>query len=140
VKSSRRRAWSQNTLRFGDKIDHQKVDLSPIGDEWRIPCGDEPGCAGGADVRRPAWQCFGFNADTFDEPTTIEVSNDGIVEVEVPLDDGAQIEVRADLVDEQVTLAPQPDRSYRVPDGATSLLVSVCTADDRCGFYRPQLD
>lgn len=93
----------------------------------------------GVDVPWTAWQCVGYNADTMDGPTTIEVSGDGLVEIEVPLDDGALVEVRANLADEQVTLAAERDLSYRLPDGATSLDVSVCTEDDRCGFYRPEL-
>lgn len=93
----------------------------------------------GVDVSWESWQCVGYNADNFDVSPIVTVSDDRIVEVEVPLSDGARVEVRANLLDEQITLAAERDLSDRVPDEATSLDVSVCTEDDRCAFYRPEL-
>lgn len=111
-------------------------------------CGDSPGSyppatikvTGAETVAVPwtSWSCSTYAADTFEEPVPVALEGD-TVRLDVPIEGGAELEVRID--GEAVEVDPgASSQDVVVPADAGEILVRLCTDDGRCANYESVLD
>jgi hypothetical protein len=115
-------------------------------------CGDEPGSyppptitiVGTQPVAVPwtSWSCTGYASDTFEEPVPLPVESD-TVRLDVPIHDGAELEVRVEQDGHWVGIEVDPageSQHIVIPAAGTSLFVRLCTDDGRCANYEASLN
>lgn len=111
-------------------------------------CGDSPGSyppatitvTGAETVAVPwtSWSCTGYNADTMEEPVLIALKGD-TVRLDVPIENGAELEVRID--GEAVDVDPgASSQEVVLPADASAIFLRLCTDDGRCANYEAVLD
>jgi hypothetical protein len=85
-----------------------------------------------------SWSCLGYDADTFEGPVPVALGGD-TVRMDVPIEDGAELEVRFDgtAVDVDPGASSQ---AVVVPPAASAIFVRLCTDDGRCANYEAVLD
>jgi hypothetical protein len=81
------------------------------------------------------WQCLGFNADSFLDPTPVTGQPGDRVEVHLAVEEGSTILVTAG------TRLPTEPRdgvgwAFALPDVGTEVMIQICAADRRCAGYR----
>ena len=90
------------------------------------------------DVPHIAWECPGFHSDSMDPPPSVAPNGQGLVRVDVHLEDGSTIEVR--FGNQPAALDPSPTEgdnswSFQVAATAEPLIVRLCSAEEACAMY-----
>jgi len=89
------------------------------------------------EVPYSSWSCPGYHADNFLEPPSLEIGDDLKIAFEVPIEDGATIELNAVVDGERfpLSITDVGSQAVEVPAGAEEISIRVCTADLRCAMY-----
>ena len=90
------------------------------------------------EVPHISWTCDDFHSDTIDPPPSVRPDGERRLQVEVLLEAGSTVEIR--LGNEDVLVDPAPVEGanlwlVEVPEPSQPLIVSVCSADQRCALY-----
>lgn len=86
-----------------------------------------------------SWSCTGYHADNFEEPPLIVLGEDTLLMLDVPIEDGAELEVRVDGREVDVDHGAS-GQEIVVPSDGTEIFVRLCTDDGRCANYEVALN